>query len=43
MLVRASFEAEVIAGMSEEDVAALRRGLNHVRANLAAMQASAEE
>jgi DNA-binding MarR family transcriptional regulator len=43
MLVRASFEAEVIAGMSEEDVAALRRGLTHVRANLAAMQAAAEE
>jgi len=40
--VRDSFEAKVIAGMSAAEVAALRRGLDHIRANLANMQAEAE-
>jgi DNA-binding MarR family transcriptional regulator len=42
MVVRNSFEAKVIAGMSDDDVAALRRSLNHIRANLASMQAGAD-
>ncbi len=42
MGVRDSFEAKVIAGMSAAEVAALRRGLDHIRANLANMQAEAE-
>jgi len=42
MVMRDSFEAKVIAGMSAGEVAALRRGLDHIRANLASMQAEAE-